>query len=74
MGLVNYPSSRASIHHSRFARTGIRPVSLVYPVSYPGAKTLVVGIAHDEESTANVGGTASVERMERNAMLIYAEE
>jgi hypothetical protein len=49
-------------------------VSLAYPISYPGAKTLVVGIAHDKESTANVGGTASVERMERNAMLIYAEE
>jgi hypothetical protein len=49
-------------------------VSLAYPVSYPGAKTLVVGIAHDEESTTNVGGTARVERMQRNAMLIYAEE
>jgi hypothetical protein len=49
-------------------------VSFTYPISDPGAKALAVGIAHDEERGAGVGGTASVERTQGNAVLIYAEE
>jgi hypothetical protein len=49
-------------------------VSFTYPISNPGAKTLVVGIAHDEDRATGVGGTASVERTQGNAVLIYAEE
>jgi len=53
---------RASVRHSRFARTGIRPMSLMYPVRYPNPETLVIGIAHDEESASSVGVAASIER------------
>ena len=34
---------------------------LMYPVRYPNPKTLVIGIAYDEDSTANVGAAASIE-------------
>jgi len=66
--------TKASECNSRFARTDIRPMSLAYPISHPCAKTLVVGIARNEESAAGVGGTASVECTQRDAILIYAEK
>jgi hypothetical protein len=49
-------------------------MSLVYTISYPGTKVSVICIAHDKEGTTVVGPTTSVERLQRGAMLIYAEE
>jgi len=57
----SYPAAMR-FPQERFARTGIRPMSLMYPVRYPNPKTLVIGIADDEEGAASVGTAASIER------------
>jgi hypothetical protein len=49
-------------------------MSLSYPISHPSTKTSVVGSAYDEQRAACVRATASVERMQRDPMLVYTEE
>jgi hypothetical protein len=61
-------------HNSRFSRSDIRPMPLSYPISYPSTKTSVVGSAYDEQCAASVRATTSVERMQRDTMLVYTEE
>jgi hypothetical protein len=49
-------------------------MSLSYPISYPSTEKPVVGSGYDEQRAACVRATASIERMQRDPMLVYTEE